>query len=573
MGGAGEHGTGEAPMARTRLLVALATTLAALAACGHASGPAGDGDAGRPSSGVAARVPVAKPVPPRTAKPNILLVMTDDMRADDLKWMPHTQRFFARRGTDFRNMFAPTPLCCPNRASYLSGEYAHNHHVWWHESPWGYGAFDDSHTIAGALQDAGYHTGYVGKYLNLYGIARPKADPHANPPTYVPAGWDDWRGTPDATGLPLSDPREGSTYNYFDTTINDNGRLEGHQGEYNSDVLVNESLDVLHEFEGSKQPWYLQLNSLAPHHGDPVESDDPAELDTPARPDWVKGRFDAEIPRGLGVPEDGQPERDVSDKAWITRHRKPFDDTDRSAVLALSRQRAETLFALDRQLARVLRELARSGELDDTIVAFTSDNGYMEGEHRWRSGKVIGFEPSYRVPLLIAGPGIPRGAEEVMPVNTVNLSASVLDWAGAHKSHTDGHSFVDSIGTHRGWDQAMGYEAYFPTIRNRHNVPGFEHGDAAAHGIRTAEYFYVQYSTGQEELFDLRKDPVELDSVAKDPAYAATKAELRTVLARFQHCKGDDCVLPLPRDLVVSETRAATRTDQMAAADARYYGR
>jgi arylsulfatase A-like enzyme len=561
-------------MTRARLLVALSTTLVAVAACSQASSTTADGGPrSHPSADVAAHVPVERPVPPRTAKPNILLVMTDDMRADDLRWMPHTQRFFARRGTDFRNMFAPTPLCCPNRASYLSGEYAHNHHVWWHESPWGYGSFDDSHTLAGALQRAGYRTAYVGKYLNRYGIAAPKAAPRARPATYVPAGWDDWRGTPDATGLPLSDPREGSTYNYFDTTINHNGTLEGHQGEYNSAVLVNESLDVLHDFEGSDQPWYLQLNSLAPHHGDPVESDDPEEIDTPARPAWAKGHFDAEIKRGLGVPKDGQPERDVSDKARITKHLKPFDDTDREAVLALSRQRAETLLAFDRQLARVLRELASSGELADTIVAFTSDNGYMEGEHRWRSGKVIGFEPSYRVPLLIAGPGVPRGAEEVMPVNTVNLSASVLDWAGARMRHTDGHSVVDAIGTHRGWDEAMGYEAYFPSVRNDHDVPGFEHGDASAHGVRTAEYFYVRYSTGQEELFDLRTDPVELDSVAKDPAYADAKAQLRQLLARFQHCRGDGCVLPLPRDLVVSRKRTAKLTDEMASESARYYGR
>ena len=565
-------------MARARTLVAVSAAILAVATSAHVLESANADHRHTASTAPAwpgSGSPALAPVPPRVDKPNILLVMTDDMRADDLKWMPNTRAFFAEHGTDFRNSFAPTPLCCPNRASYLSGKYAHNHHVWWHETPWGYGAFDDSHTIGGALQQAGYQTGYVGKYLNRYGIAAPKADPTAAPWTYVPNGWDDWRATPDAVPVPMSNPLWGSTYNYFATTVNDNGVLEGHQGQYNSNVLVDEGLDVLRQFEGGGKPWYLQLNSLAPHHGDPVESDDPIGdgMETPARPDWVKGRFDTEIQRGLGVPVDGQPERDVRDKARITRRMKPLTDSDRSDILALSRQRAETLFAFDRQLGRVLHELQTSGQLDHTIVAFTSDNGYMEGEHRWRSGKVIGFEPSYRVPLLMAGPGIPEGAQEVMPVNTVNLSASVLDWAGAHLAGTDGQPFVDAIGTGRGWNHALGYEAYFPSIRNRHDVPGFETGDASAVGIRTAQYFYVRYSNGQEELFDLRHDPVELTSVAADPAYAEVKGELRTLWDRFHQCHGAACDLPLPASLATEVATTRELTDLMETETARYYGR
>ncbi|GGO88195.1 hypothetical protein GCM10011584_14590 [Nocardioides phosphati] len=562
-------------MARARLLVGLSTTIVALAACSQAAGRPDHAAPTRSTQvDVAAHAPVRQPVAPRVDKPNILLVMTDDMRADDLRWMPHTERFFARRGTNFRNMFAPTPLCCPNRASFLSGEYAHNHHVWWHDDPWGYGSFDDRHTIAGALQQAGYATGYVGKYLNRYGIAAPKADPYANPSTFVPAGWDEWRATPDSTGLPSWDPREGGTYRYFDQTVNVNGTLEGHEGEYSSDVLLDETLDVLGEFQAGNKPWYLQLNSLAPHHGGPIEADDVPGFGTPARPDWVKGRFDAEIPRGLGVPASGEPEPDVRDKAWITRHRLPLDDNDRLAIRGESRQRAEALYAFDHQLVRVLRKLELTGELDHTIVAFTSDNGYMQGEHRWKDGKVIGFEPSYRVPLLIAGPGIPAGSNEDMPVNTVNLSASVLDWAGAHLSGTDGHSFVDAIGKDRGWTQALGYEAYFPNIVNDHDVPGFEgESAAAAIGIRTAGWFYVRYSSGQEELFDLRNDPVELDSVAKDPAYDGVKAELRTLWDRFHTCKGEGCRIPLPDSLRTDAATTTALVEDMERATAEYYGR
>lgn len=559
-------------MVRARLSVALSTALLALAACSQEA-PIGGGPSATPSAEVAAHPPLKQPVKPRIDQPNILLVMTDDMRADDLQWMPRTQEFFATRGTNFRNMFAPTPLCCPNRASYLTGEYSHNHEVWWHDEPFGYGSFDDRHTLAGALQQAGYATGYVGKYLNRYGIAAPKADPGADPATYVPAGWDEWRGTPDATGLPSWDPREGSTYAYFDTTVNVNGTLEGHEGEYNSKVLVDETLEVMEEFQAGSRPWYLQLNSLAPHHGGPTESDDPAEFATPARPEWTKGKFDLEIPRGLGVPESGEPEPDVRDKAGLTRNRVPLDDADRAGILAMSRQRAETLLAFDHQLVRVLRTLKRTGQLDHTIVAFTSDNGFMQGEHRWRDGKVIGFEPSFRIPLFVAGPGVPAGADDDIPVNTVDLSASVLDWAGARLDGADGHSFVDAIGSGRGWDRAVGYEAYFPKVPNNRTVRGFEGGDASAVGIRTAGWFYVRYSTGQEELFDLRNDPVQLSSVARDPAYAEVKAELRKAWDRFHACAGSDCHIPLSKSLRTDAAETSELTELMESETARYYGR
>jgi arylsulfatase A-like enzyme len=384
--------------------------------------------------------------------PNVLVVVTDDMRQDDVKYMPRLRAFLGKRGVDFRNSFAPTPLCCPNRASYLTGRFAHNHEVWWHDAPWGYGSFDDRRTLGTALQAAGYRTGYVGKYLNRYGLARPKANPKARPATWVPAGWDEWRGTPDGTGLPESDPRAGGTYRYFDTTVNVNGKLVGHQGVYNSKLIANEGIRLIDRFAAGSAPWYLQVNSLAPHHGGPT---------------------------------------------------------------------AETLFALDRHLQRVWDKLAATGELDETIIVFTSDNGYMQGEHRWQSGKVIGFDPSYRVPLLIAGPGVPQGTRHYAPVSTMDVTASVLDWTGAQLAGVDGRSFVGDLGANVGWDRAVGYEAHFPGLANR-RATVFDDARRAI-GIRTARYFYVRYANGQAELFDLERDPLQLASVARDPAYAATR--------------------------------------------------
>ncbi|TCJ30484.1 sulfatase family protein [Nocardioides jejuensis] len=505
----------------------------------------------------------------RTGAPNVLVVMTDDMRYDDVKYMPNLRKFLGARGTDFRNMFAPTPLCCPNRASFLTGKYAHNHHVWWHDEPWGYGAFDDRHTIGGALQAAGYTTGYVGKYLNGYGRMRPKADPTHKPSTYVPAGWDEWRGTPDATSLPESDPRAGSTYRYFDTTVNENGKLVGHQGVYNSRLLVSEGVKLIDKFHGSSKPWYLMINSLAPHHGGPVEKDDPY-LVTPARPTWVKGKFNQQIQRGPGVPRSGEPEADVSDKARITRSKEPFGKRERNAVRNEARQRAETLYVLDKQLQRVWDELARAGQLRNTVIAFTSDNGYMEGEHRWQAGKLIGFDSSYRVPLLVAGPGIPAGARQYSPVTTIDLTASILDWTGAHLPGVDGRSFVPDIGTKVGWNRAVGYEAHIPNIRNKQKTIFTDARQAI--GIRTGRYFYVRYANGQSELFDLEKDPLELKSVTADPAYAAAKRELNVAWKAFKDCRGEACVVALPPNLRTNAAQDASIREGLTTATARYYG-
>lgn len=550
---------------RLQRAAALVCALPLIAACGAPEVAIAPEPAARPAPGEVTVPPVE-----RAGQPNVLMVMTDDMRYDELRYLPHVREFIADRGTDFTNSFAPTPLCCPNRASFLTGEFPHNHGVWWHEEPWGYGSFDDSRTLAGALQHAGYSTGYVGKYLNRYGIAAPKAAPGAAPSTYVPAGWDEWRGTPDAVPVPSWDPLAGSTYDYFDTTVNVNGTLEPHQGEYSSQVLVNEGIDVLDRFAGGTEPWFLQINSLAPHHGAPFEPDDPF-LETPARPDWVKGRFDAEIPRAPGIPPNGvSPEADVSDKAEITsRHRDPGPGAQH-AVRETARQRAESLFALDRHLARLFRELKASGEYDDTVVVFTSDNGYLLGEHRWLSGKVIGFEPSYRVPLLIAGPGVPAG-ERVDPVTTVDLTASILDWADARLRKADGISFVDDLEGSSGWTRAIGYESYLPSIANLHDVRGFD-GPQTAIGIRTAQYFYVKYSSGEVELFDLERDPLEMESRADDPAYADVRRDLNAAWRKFHDCAGADCDIALPPSLSADEDRATELRNRLQTSTREFYG-
>jgi arylsulfatase A-like enzyme len=503
------------------------------------------------------------------AKPNVLMIMTDDMRYDDLRFMPNVRRYIRDRGLDWHNSFATTPLCCPNRASYLTGKLTHNHRVWWHEAPWGYGAFDDSRTIGGDLQAAGYKTSYIGKYLNQYGIAAPRNAPGAYPATYVPPGWNEWRATPDNTpGIPLRDPRNGGTYRYNDQTINHNGRLEGHQGVYSSKVLINEAIKDFWSFNASGKPWYIQLNSLAPHHGT-REKGDPY-LPTPARPKWVRGKFNAQIPRGQGVPASGQPEVDVSDKAtWIGQYMPNLNDRDRLALKKVSRQRAETLFVLDKNLGRLFGTLAASGQLNNTVLLFTSDNGYMIGEHRITSGKNYPYEVSYRLPLLMAGPGIPQGTRNA-PITTIDVSATVRDWAGASQAGVDGHSMVADIAAPRGWNTATVFESHVEQVAK--TDPGFAPDARTIMGVRTARYGYFRYADGFMELFDLLNDPNELSSVAYRPEYADIRAQLETLTQQTKGCAGADCTVTLPDDLQASEEFARHVADNQQAAKVAYYG-
>ena len=168
------------------------------------------------------------PVEKRAGRPNIGVVMADDMRADELRFMPSLRSSVVRHGLTFQNSFSPYPLCCPARASFMTGRFAHNHKVYWHEEPYGYGAFDDSRTLATSLEAAGYSTGFVGKYLNRYGPARSLVSGRPSF-RYVPNGWTDWRASIDPGGPGV----RGNTYDYMDTAFNVNGRVdESHRVQY-----------------------------------------------------------------------------------------------------------------------------------------------------------------------------------------------------------------------------------------------------------------------------------------------------------------------------------------------------
>jgi N-acetylglucosamine-6-sulfatase len=527
---------------------------------------------------VKAGTPQAPSAAADSNRPNVILVMADDMRVDDLRFAPAIRAQIGRHGLSFENSFSPFPLCCPARASLLTGQYAHNHHVYWHEKPYAYGSFDDSRTLATALSRVGYRTGFVGKYLNRYGQ---DASNVSGAPSYryVPRGWTDWR----ASFVNRTRPGiHGGTYNYFDAPYNVNGRVDNrYRGRYQTTVIGDMSVAMADRFGKRSAPFFMSVNYVAPHSGTPVEKDDPRPgrdangnphpFVTPSVPEWVRGKFDRVIRRGAGMPRAGGPaEANISDKPRaLSRYPEP-SRRERLAMREITRQRAESIFVMDRQIARLVGKLKRAGEWDETVLMFTSDNGYYLGEHRRREGKVRAHEPSLRVPFLVTGPGMREGGRRYDPISTVDVTATILDLAGAAPPlRPDG---VSRVSTMRNGDQGWQVPMVIESIKtSRGREPGFDDARTSI-GLRTPRYSYVRHRGTKDELYDLVEDPLQMKNVASRPGYEGVVATLDRVWWELRNCAGASCQTALPPELQASATQTRQMTRDYWAAVDRAYG-
>lgn len=568
-----------------RLAVALLTT-ASVGILAVAGGPSSTVVAA-PATGV---LTAHEPAPPQSQRPNIVLVMADDMRYDDLVFMPRVRRLVNRTGVSFENAFSPYPLCCPARASLLTGRAAHNHKVYWHHAPYGFGAFDDSFTIATALKRSGYQTGFLGKYLNGYGTQRSVVTGgHSH--HYVPRGWTEWRA---AVNSPSWVRYSGGPYNFFNTPYNVNGRVDaGHKGEYQTTTLGRMTRTVLDRFHRSRRPFFVFTSFTAPHQAGPREADDPphrvrrsdgklTHMPTTARPGWVRGRFDDVVTHASGVPADGGPtEVDVADKP--SRFQVPeLNGVERRALREVTRQRAEALYVVDLEVSRIIKRLKQTREWANTLFVFTSDNGFYLGEHRRRTGKVTAHEPSLRVPLLMTGPGVRGRASRFDPVTTMDLTATIADVAGVNRRFPyalDGKSVWPTV-RHgdRGWDRPVLTEALYVVNDGQlrsWSPPGGEPflDERGAIGIRTARYKLIRYNGDSTELYDLATDPNELTSLHDDPAYDAIQRGLMELWWQYKDCTGAACAAPLPGRWSSSPAQTRRVTQHLVAGRIARYGR
>ncbi|MDP9412200.1 MAG: sulfatase [Actinomycetota bacterium] len=467
--------------------------------------------------------------------PNVILILTDDLDARLLQDHPDDYpnlRRLAAEGTTFENAFVSDPLCCPSRATILRGQYAHNHQIagnWWPQG--GARKFrklghEDS-TVATWLQDQGYRTVLVGKYMNDYDGE------------HVPKGWDDWYAI---VGSHLSED------------LNENGRVRhyGSERHHLDDVLAEKAAGYLPRAARSDAPFFMWVGTQAPHA--------PA---TPA-PRHEEAFQDARLPRGPSFDEEG-----VWDKpGWVRdnprlRHKRvePMQD--------LYRDRLRSMLAVDEMVGRLVDALESRGELDNTYLFFTSDNGWHAGEHRLTAGKWTAYEEDIRVPLIVRGPGVPEG--ETLPHLVLNndLAPTFADLAGAAGEpgppFVDGRSLAPLLDedppAEEDWRSAFlveaaaeqGPSAVPPLSGDRlpkewwrapqeDSQEGSQQdwGRPRLKAVRTEDHIYVEYATGPRELYDLEKDPYQVNNryYTADPELVRNLEER---LAALRDCSGPDC--------------------------------
>jgi N-acetylglucosamine-6-sulfatase len=449
-----------------------------------------------------------------SGRPNVVVVMTDDQTLADLRYMPIARKLIGDEGVDFRDYFISFPTCCPSRATYLSGEYAHNHGVLGNIPPLGgYYRFHNRDALPVWLQRAGYATIQIGKYLNGYG----DEDPHE-----VPPGWTEWDA---GVG-------ESARY-YWGYLLNHDGHLHRYgtftdedPALYQTDVFADKAVDAIHHYSG-KRPFFLNVAFLAPHAEGPYRGQQ-SQRPRPAPRD--RGKLaDAPLPKPPSFNE-----ADLSDKPSVILGLPRIHPL--GALTRRYRARLVSLLAVDDAVKRIVSALDEEGELGNTYLFFTSDNGFFNGEHRIKRGKELPYEPSIRVPLLLRGPGIAAGSVSHQPVANVDLAPTIEQVTGARPSvPQDGESllpFAEDPG--RRTDRAILLEVLA-------GVPA--HGNIVAEysAVRTRRYLYVEYTDGERELYDLENDPYELRNLASDFSEAATVRRLSRVLARLRHCKGRAC--------------------------------
>jgi arylsulfatase A-like enzyme len=515
--------------------------------------------------------------------------------------MPNTLSTIAGRGITFNRYYVSYPLCCPSRVSLLTGRYAHNHNVRGNVPPnGGYTGFKArqayTHNIATWLQGAGYRTIHIGKFLNGYG------DEPFDSGTDVPPGWSAWHSVLNADthhyfyGYTLNDngsidgpfgdsgswdTREYGERDYFGcptTTIEEKPCL------YETDVF---SRIAYEELSGTpaEQPFYLQLDYTAPH----------GDFRRPAGPEPAPR--DYSLFDGAPYPhnrEEGFNEGNVNDKPRFIRAAPYLSPEEIHTYRVYYDKALASLRAVDDGVKTVLDTLGSEHRLRNTYIIFTSDNGFFYGEHRLTGGKFLAYEPSTHLPLLIRGPGIKPNTSTGELAANIDIAPTVLELAGVKPDKSiDGRSLVPfirdpSLRTRRpllfesfvqtndveengggpasapasvaagstGGGASVNQRPAWLDRRDRRQQRQWNRAKANAsivappkdyEGIRLGPYKYIEWPDGEKELYDINKDPNELNNIVRVPNYFPIRAFLHAQLIRLEACVGRHCSEAAPK--------------------------
>ncbi|MDZ7961263.1 MAG: sulfatase [Aulosira sp. DedQUE10] len=499
----------------------------------------------------------------QTNKPNIIFVLVDDMDADTInrnpeKYAPHIKSLLLDQGVTFPNFFVNVSLCCPSRTNILRGQYAHNTGVLTNSRPDGgfqkaYAKGLEKETIATSLQANGYRTALIGKYLNGYPDTAPDD-------TYIPPGWTEWY-SPMEKGK-KKNQKYGNPYAQYNYTLNKNGKLVKYGDkpkDYGTDVYTSFAVDFIQRSAKDGKPFFVYLA--------------PFNIHGPYTP---APRHEGLFP-GVKAPRpDNFNEADVSTKPQFMQDLPRLNQTQIDKIDKTYRQRLQSLQSVDEAIGKLVDTLKANGhgQLDNTYIIFTSDNGYKQGIHRASAGKLSAYEEDIRLNLLVRGPGIPAGKKLQEQVCNIDFFPTFTDMARVESpAFVDGRSFLPLLKSTMPnlpkWRSAFLIEhkqdqkrdaalenqtkllqdqseledqleledlSELQSLQEGGQVPKLPTYQA----IRTQDYTYVEYETGAKELYNIKKDPYQLKNLASiaDPTLLKQLADR---LNKLRTCEADSC--------------------------------
>ncbi len=486
----------------------------------------------------------AAPAAPNS-RPNIIFILSDDLDAAEMSYMPNLKADIADAGALLTHYFVPESLCCPSRSSTLRGQYPHNTQVLTNQLPFGgWDKFnqlgEEKSTIATWLQTAGYKTMLAGKYLNGY--------PGKDNPAYIPPGWSEWYSAV-----------KGNPYSEYDYTLNENGKQVAYgktPQDYGTDVYFGKALDFIKRSAQGNQPYFIYLAPYAPHAP------------------YTPAPRHANLFPGVKAPRTpNYNEADVSDKPAYIRDRPLLNQKQETTIDEAYRKRLQALQAVDEGIKAIVDQLKANGQLNNTYIFFTSDNGYHLGNHRQVVGKISPYEEELHLRLMVRGPGVPAGTTLDHLVGNIDLAPTWAELAGAKAADfVDGRSLVPLLGQNppalSQWRQAFSLE-YGPDQLDSTDFiesPGVglnsgllepqdqDEKDVAAQptdkkkklaipsfrGVRLQNLSYVIYKTDEVEVYDIKADPYELQNLASkiDPNFLK---QLGIRVSQLATCKADTC--------------------------------
>jgi N-acetylglucosamine-6-sulfatase len=472
-------------------------------------------------------------------KPNIIVIETDDQTLESMRseTMPNVIKLLGGDGTTFTNAVVTTPLCCPSRATFLTGQYGHNSGVMSNRP--GYAGLRNRGSVLPTwLRNEGYVTAHLGKWLHQY-------ETTIKPKTRVAPGWDEWH-----TAL---EPR--AFYNYALMVNGAKEKFGNAKRDHLTNVLNRTAVDLIEEYVPKRKPLYLQLDQYAPHSGPGSKTERCQRATVPSPGDEALFK-DEPLPE---PPSFNEPQ--IDDKPSFIAGQNSLDA---EAIENIQRRYGCALASLagvDRGVKKIWRTLGQTGERDNTVFVFTSDNGFFYGEHRLPKSKFRVYEEAIRVPLIIRAPQRLLGGAPVPEVSSqvanTDITATLLDLAGVEPCSSkgdcrvlDGRSLTGLMtGNGAGFPQDRGIVIEF----KEEGVPSELTSSCVFNAIRTSTQIYVEHTSvpaeggtqckpaNEVEHYDLANDPFEVDNLFPAPQgspLAQTQQALADRLADLRKCAG-----------------------------------